>query len=119
MWGFALWALSHIVARGDAAAAIFRHVRRSAVSGTWLIDRLQSAARRYWRRFAAGHVECAVRGNRAGTTGFASRNRLVKIALGFHHVFFKSPLRRARASCEPGAAPAPRSAAKIAPLLSR
>jgi hypothetical protein len=43
----------------------------------------------------------------------------VKIALGFHHVFFKSPLRRARASCEPGAAPAPRSAAKIAPLLSR
>jgi len=55
MWGFALWALSHIVARGDAAAAIFFGTFVVlAVSGTWLIDRRKAATLGdNWRRFAA------------------------------------------------------------------
>ena len=55
MWGFALWAASHIVARGDAAALIFFGAFLVlALSGTWLIDRRKAAALGGdWRRFAA------------------------------------------------------------------
>ena len=55
MWGFALWALSHIVARGDAAAVIFFGTFAVlAVSGAWLIDRRKAATHgEEWRRFAA------------------------------------------------------------------
>jgi uncharacterized membrane protein len=55
MWGFALWAASHIVARGDAAAVIFFGAFLVlALSGTWLIDRRKAATLgNDWRRFAA------------------------------------------------------------------
>jgi uncharacterized membrane protein len=55
MWGFALWAASHIVARGDAAAVLFFGAFLVlALSGTWLIDRRKAAAAGDdWRRFAA------------------------------------------------------------------
>jgi uncharacterized membrane protein len=55
MWGFTLWACSHIVARGDAAAAVFFGTFAVlAVSGAWLIDRRKAAAHgEEWRRFAA------------------------------------------------------------------
>jgi uncharacterized membrane protein len=55
MWGFALWAGSHIVARGDAAALIFFGTFLVlALSGTWLIDRRKAAALGdHWQRFAA------------------------------------------------------------------
>ena len=55
MWGFALWALSHIVARGDAAAVVFFGTFAVlAVSGAWLIDRRKALAHgEEWRRFAA------------------------------------------------------------------
>ncbi len=55
MWGFALWAVSHIVARGDAAALIFFGTFAVlAISGAWLIDRRKAAALGdNWKRFAA------------------------------------------------------------------
>ena len=55
MWGFALWAASHIVARGDAAALVFfGGFLVLALAGTWLIDRRKAAALGdNWRRFAA------------------------------------------------------------------
>ena len=55
MWGFALWAASHIVARGDGAAVIFFGTFLVlALSGTWLIDRRKAATLGAdWRRFAA------------------------------------------------------------------
>ena len=55
MWGFALWAASHIVARGDAAAVIFFGTFLVlALTGTWLIDRRKAATLGDgWRRFAA------------------------------------------------------------------
>jgi uncharacterized membrane protein len=55
MWGFALWSGAHIIARGDAAAAIFFGTfLLLALSGTWLIDRRKAAALGDdWRRFAA------------------------------------------------------------------
>ena len=55
MWGFALWAASHILARGDAASVIFfGGFLVLALSGTMLIDRRKSAILGDdWRRFAA------------------------------------------------------------------
>jgi uncharacterized membrane protein len=55
MWGFALWALSHILARGDLAAVIFFGTFAVlAISGAWLIDRRKAAALGDgWRHFAA------------------------------------------------------------------
>lgn len=55
MWGFALWAASHIAARGDAASVIFFGTfLLLAFSGTVLIDRRKSATLGAdWRRFAA------------------------------------------------------------------
>lgn len=54
MWGIALWAASHIAARGDAAAAVFfGSMLVLALSGTVLIDRRKSAALgEDWARFA-------------------------------------------------------------------
>ena len=55
MWGFALWAASHIAARGDAAALVFfGGFLVLALAGTWLIDRRKAATLGdNWRRFAA------------------------------------------------------------------
>jgi uncharacterized membrane protein len=55
MWGFALWAASHIMARGDAAGIIFFGTfLLLALSGTVLIDRRKAAALGDdWRRYAA------------------------------------------------------------------
>jgi len=54
MWGIALWAASHIVARGDAASLIFFGTfLLLALSGTALIDRRKrSQLGENWRRFA-------------------------------------------------------------------
>lgn len=53
MWGIALWAGSHIAARGDAAAAVFfGSILVLALSGTLLIDRRKRAAIGHdWTRF--------------------------------------------------------------------
>lgn len=55
MWGFALWAVSHIVARGDAAAAIFFGTFAVlAISGAWRMDRRKAATLgESWAHFAA------------------------------------------------------------------
>ena len=55
MWGFALWGISHIVARGDAAALIFFGTFVVlALSGAWLIDLRKAATLGdNWKRFAA------------------------------------------------------------------
>src|SRR5258706_6679109 len=56
MWGFALWGLTHIVARGDLAAVIFFGTFAVlAISGAWLIDRRKAATQgEGWKHFAAG-----------------------------------------------------------------
>jgi uncharacterized membrane protein len=55
MWAFALWGLSHMLARGDTAALIFfGGFVLLALSGTLLIDARKAAALgEDWRRFAA------------------------------------------------------------------
>ena len=55
MWGFALWAASHILARGDAASVVFfGGFLVLALSGTVLLDRRKSVTLGDdWRRFAA------------------------------------------------------------------
>jgi len=55
MWGIALWAASHMLARGDAAALVFFGTfLLLALTGTVLIDRRKRAALgEDWRRFAA------------------------------------------------------------------
>jgi uncharacterized membrane protein len=72
MWGFALWAGSHIVARGDGAAVIFFGTfLLLALAGTALIDRRKAAALGGdWRRFAA------VTSNLPFAAIAAGRNRL-------------------------------------------
>lgn len=54
MWGIALWAGSHILARGDAAAVVFfGSILALALTGTILIDRRKRAALGGdWTRFA-------------------------------------------------------------------
>lgn len=55
MWGIALWAGSHILARGDAASAVFfGSFLVLALTGTILIDRRKRAALGAdWQRFAS------------------------------------------------------------------
>lgn len=55
MWGFALWGLSHVLARGDTAALIFfGGFVLLALSGTRLIDARKAATLgEDWQRFAA------------------------------------------------------------------
>lgn len=54
MWGIALWAAAHVIARGDAASVIFfGSFLLLALSGTMLIDRRKrSALGPDWARFA-------------------------------------------------------------------
>jgi uncharacterized membrane protein len=55
MWGFALWGISHLLARGDAAALIFfGGFVLLALSGTLLIDARKAVSLGSdWKRFAA------------------------------------------------------------------
>jgi len=55
MWGIALWAAAHVLARGDAASVVFFGAFLwLAVTGTVLIDRRKrSAMGEAWQRFAA------------------------------------------------------------------
>lgn len=55
MWGIALWAASHLLARGDAASLVFfGSFLLLALTGTLLIDRRKSAALGAdWQHFAA------------------------------------------------------------------
>jgi uncharacterized membrane protein len=55
MWGIALWAGSHLLARGDAASALFfGSMLVLALTGTVLIDRRKRASGGSdWQRFAA------------------------------------------------------------------
>jgi uncharacterized membrane protein len=55
MWGIALWAAAHVLARGDVAAAVFFGAFLVlALTGTVLIDRRKRAARgAAWLRFSA------------------------------------------------------------------
>jgi uncharacterized membrane protein len=63
MWGVALWAASHVLARGDAAAALFFGTfLLLALGGTALADRRKAhALGERWQRFAAvtSHVPIA------------------------------------------------------------
>jgi uncharacterized membrane protein len=55
MWGIALWAAAHMLARGDAASVVFFGAFLVlALTGTVLIDRRKQAAMgEDWQRFAA------------------------------------------------------------------
>lgn len=54
MWGIALWAGAHTLARGDVKSLIFfGGLLTLALLGTVLIDRRRSALGEDWRRFAA------------------------------------------------------------------
>jgi uncharacterized membrane protein len=55
MWGIALWAAAHVLARGDAASVVFFGAFLVlALSGTLLIDRRKrAAAGDSWPQFAA------------------------------------------------------------------
>lgn len=98
MWSFALWSLSHIIARGDAASVVFfGSFTLLGLSGTVLIDR-RKARGDHWKRFAA------VTSNVPFGAILTGRNRFVlseigwwRIALGlvlygvllqFHHALF-------------------------------
>ena len=115
MWGFALWALSHIVARGDAAAVIFFGTFVVlAMSGTWLIDRRKAATLGDdWRRFAAvtSNVPFAAIAGWPQPVSSLARNRLVENCARTRpctsscSCFITASSARTR-SCDAGAAPA-------------
>lgn len=82
MWGFALWAAVHLVARGDAAAAVFfGGFLVLALAGTALIDaRKADALGEDWRRFAE------VTSNVPFTAIVEGRNRLVFAEIGWKRI---------------------------------
>ena len=114
MWGFALWALSHIVARGDAAAAIFFGTFVVlAVSGTWLIDRRKAATLgEIGVALPRSRRTCRSRQSPLAATGFASAKsaggklRWDSSCMQSCSCFITASSARTRSS-EPGAAPAP------------
>lgn len=79
MWGIALWAASHLIARGDAAALVFFGAFFTlALSGTVLIDRRKQALLgTEWERFAA------VTSNVPFAAIFARRNRFSAREIGW------------------------------------
>lgn len=82
MWGFALWAAVHLVARGDAASAIFfGGFLLLALAGTALIDaRKADSLGDDWRRFAE------VTSNVPFTAIVEGRNRFVFAEIGWKRV---------------------------------
>jgi uncharacterized membrane protein len=79
MWGIALWASAHILARGDVASVVFFGCfLLLALSGTVLIDRRKQAALgAEWERFAA------VTSNAPFAAIAASRNRFDAAEIGW------------------------------------
>lgn len=54
MWGIALWAFAHVLARGDVKSLVFfGSLLLLALIGTVLIDRRRATLGEDWRRFAA------------------------------------------------------------------
>lgn len=79
MWGIALWAAAHVLARGDVASLVFfGSFLVLALSGTLLIDqRKRAALGADWQRFAA------VTSNLPFAAIAAGRNRLVLAEIGW------------------------------------
>ena len=79
MWGLALWAIVHILARGDAASLVFfGGFALLALSGTVLIDRRKGAALgEDWTRFVA------VTSNVPFAAILAARNQLRLAEIGW------------------------------------
>lgn len=79
MWGIALWAASHVLARGDAAALVFfGSFAVLALTGTVLIDRRKRATLgEEWQRYAA------VTSNLPFAAILASRNRFSAREIGW------------------------------------
>lgn len=75
MWGIALWAGSHVIARGDAASAVFfGSFLVLALTGTVLIDhRKRAALGADWQRFAAVTSNVPFAAIAAGTNRFSGR----------------------------------------------
>jgi uncharacterized membrane protein len=100
MWGFALFGITHIVARGDAAALLFFGTFVVlAIAGAWLIDRRKAAALGAdWQHFAAVTSNVPFAAIAAGRNQFkAGEIGWWKILLGlaaygvvlaFHHQLF-------------------------------
>jgi uncharacterized membrane protein len=82
MWAIALWALVHLVARGDAASAIFfGALAFVALVGTRLIDRRKDETLgEDWKRFAAATS------NVPFTAIVEGRNRLALAEIGWKRV---------------------------------
>ena len=82
MWGFALWAAVHMLARGDVASLIFfGGFLFVALAGTKLIDaRKSDTLGEDWRRFAA------VTSNVPFTAIVEGRNRFVFAEIGWKRV---------------------------------
>lgn len=73
MWGVALWAASHVLARGDAAAVLFFGTFLAlALCGTALADRRKARALgERWQRFAAATSHVPFAAVAAGRNRFA------------------------------------------------
>lgn len=80
MWGIALWAGAHTLARGDLKSLIFfGGLLTLALFGTVLIDRRRSALGEDWRRFAA------VTSNIPFLAIAQGRNRFVPAEIGYRN----------------------------------
>lgn len=100
LWGFALWAGAHILARGDLKASVFfGSFLVLALVGAWSIDRRKAAgAGADWKRFAAATSFVPFAAIAAGRTRFVAseiglRNPAIGLALyaivfWFHPVLF-------------------------------
>lgn len=78
MWAIALWALAHVLARGDVKALIFfGGLLLLALVGPVLIDRRRAALGEDWRRFVAATS------NVPFTAILQGRNRFVAREIGY------------------------------------
>lgn len=75
MWGIALWAASHVLARGDAAATVFfGSFLVLALTGTGLIDhRKRATLGKDWERFAGVTSNVPFAAIAAGRNHFSAR----------------------------------------------
>ncbi|MGQ0511341.1 MAG: NnrU family protein [Betaproteobacteria bacterium] len=98
MWGFALWAGAHILARGELKATVFfGSFLVLALLGAWSIDRRKAAsAGEDWKRFAAATSFFPFAAIAAGRTRFVAseiglRNPAIGLAL-YGLLFWFHPL---------------------------